>query len=71
MGRPVPHPAKAMIVSSGRYIYEVAAEVGINPSSLGDILNRRQRVPPGLGEKLAVVLGVDPSVLFDSEGTAA
>lgn len=65
MSRPVPHPAKALIVMSGRHIYEVAADVGINPSTLGDILNRRRAVPAGLADRLAPLLGVDAGSLFD------
>jgi plasmid maintenance system antidote protein VapI len=60
-----PHPAKGVIVAQGRHLYEVAAQVGINPNTLGAVLNRRLPVPPELATRLAVLLGVDEGVLFD------
>ncbi len=60
----IPQPAKAIIVASGRHIYEVAAEAGVNPNLLSAVLNRRQSAPPGLADRLAAVLGVSPDDLF-------
>lgn len=63
----IPQPAKALIVASGRHIYEVAAEAGVNPNLLGAVLNRRLPPPEGLADRLAAALGVQPGVLFDTE----
>jgi transcriptional regulator with XRE-family HTH domain len=60
-----PHPAKGVIAAQGRHLYEVAAAVGINPSQFGGILNRRCPVPDALPRRLADLLGVPESVLFD------
>lgn len=63
--RVCPHPAKAVITAQGRHIYEVAAAAGLNPNTLGQVLNRRCDVPAWLPDRLADVLGVPAGELFD------
>lgn len=47
---------------------EVAAEVGLHYSVLSALAHGRRMMRPAVAERLAVVLGVEPSDLLPSEG---
>lgn len=71
MPRPRPHPAKAVIVGSGRTLTDVAESIGYNPHLLGRVLNRRVQSWPRIRQALANELGVPESELFDDASVAA
>lgn len=66
-----PHPAKAIIVGNGESIKDVAAVVGVNPHTLGRILNKRVEPWPALRSRLVEHLGLPESELFDDDDAIA
>lgn len=70
MPRKRPHPAKAVIVGQGRTIKSVAAEVSVNPHTLGRVLNRHEQPWPRLRRRLAELLELPESELFLSDDQA-
>jgi hypothetical protein len=53
-------PLARLILSSGKSSYVVAAEVGINPTRLGDYANGRVQISAAHRTKLADYFGADP-----------
>lgn len=71
MSRNRPQPAKALIVARGERISDVAAALGIGPHTLYPVLAGVITPWPGLTERLAAYLNVDPAELWFDDRTVA
>jgi transcriptional regulator with XRE-family HTH domain len=62
---------KSIIVANGETLVEVAADVGVNAHTLGQILNRRIRPWPALVERLERRYDLPAADLFFDEEVVA
>jgi transcriptional regulator with XRE-family HTH domain len=66
---PVPHPIKAVLAGRRQTITGLSAAVGVNPSTLGRVINGYVAPWPGLRRKASEALGIPESDLFESPRT--
>jgi transcriptional regulator with XRE-family HTH domain len=62
--KPVPQPAKAILIARGETIKEGAEAVGVNAHTFGRVLNGHVAPWPRLRQALADYLGEPVEVLF-------
>ena len=63
MPRPI-HPIKVRAQSRGMLLTEVAAKVGVSPSTLLHVVNHHRKPWPKIRRDLAALFGVEEADLF-------
>jgi len=66
---PVPHPIKAVLANRRLTITRFGTEVGVNPSTLGRVINGYVAPWPSLRRKASDALGLPENELFEAPRT--
>jgi plasmid maintenance system antidote protein VapI len=57
-----PQDLRAEIARRQAVVYQLAAQIGLHPGRLGQMLNERLPMPPDVAERLMDALGMDRGV---------
>jgi len=63
--RPLPHPAKAVLIRRRILLKEAAAHIGISPAYLTSVLHKRWKPSARITAGLEELLGLPADQLFD------
>lgn len=67
--RPIPHPAKALIIARGERLNAAAKAVDVNAHTLGRVLNGHVPPWPALRRRVAEHLGLAEHEVWNEPGT--